>query len=266
MNAIQEAKDLGINVFQMFTKNQRMWLEKTYSAEEGSAFREMMKSNGMEMAFSHTTYLLNLASDNPELREKSISGLASELVRCHALGLHFAVLHPGSNKNVPDEEAIRLIAEGLNQVFSLTAEMDTKVLLENTAGQGSTIGRSFDQLKKIMDQVERSDRLGVCFDTCHAFVAGYDIRTKEGIESTLSELDREVGMNNLLAFHFNDSKGDLGSKLDRHEHIGKGKIGLEPFRYLLNRFPDTPKVIETEKVADMDRVNIAVLRQLIENH
>jgi deoxyribonuclease IV len=263
--AIEEAKDLGINIFQIFTKNQRMWAEKKYSSQEGEEFRRKMKSNGIKMAFSHTSYLLNLASGEPELRSKSISGLANELARCHTLGLPFAVLHPGSNKNVSEEEAIGMIAASLNEVFSLTPDIDTKVLLENTAGQGTTIGRSFNQLKGIMSRVE-SARLGVCFDTCHAFAAGYDIRTREGIEMALAEVDREVGMKNLHAFHLNDSKGDLGSKLDRHGHIGKGKIGLEPFRYILNSFPDVPKVIETEKEGDMDRVNITLLKQLIGNH
>jgi deoxyribonuclease IV len=263
--AIEEAKGLGINVFQVFTKNQRMWLEKKYSPKEGADFREKMKSNGMKMAFSHTTYLLNLASGDPDLRLKSISGLANELVRCHTLGLPFAVLHPGSNKNVTGEEAISMIAASLNEVFAIAHDIDTKVLLENTAGQGTTIGRSFNQLHGIIDQVERKDRLGVCFDTCHAFAAGYDIRTQPGIETALAEVDREVGIQNLLAFHLNDSKGDLGSKLDRHDHIGNGKIGLEPFRYILNNFHEIPKVIETEKEGDMDRVNITLLRQLIEN-
>ncbi len=264
-NAINEAHDLGINIFQIFTKNQRMWQEKKYSPEEGDAFKDMMKAKGMKMAFSHTTYLLNLASSDPELRKKSINGLANELSRCHILGLPFAVLHPGSNKAITEEEAIRAIANSLNEVFELTPNLDTKVLLENTAGQGTTIGRAFYQLKGIIDQVERKNRLGICFDTCHAFAAGYDIRTQLGIEQALSEVHKEVGIENLLAFHLNDSKGDLGSKLDRHDHIGKGKLGLEPFRYIINRFPDIPKVLETEKEGEMDRVNITLLRQLIEN-
>lgn len=264
-NAINEAHDLGINIFQIFTKNQRMWQEKKYSPEEGDAFKGMMKAKGMKMAFSHTTYLLNLASSDPELRTKSINGLANELSRCHALGLPFAVLHPGSNKTITEVEAIRAIATSLNEVFELTPNLDTKVLLENTAGQGTTIGRAFYQLKGIIDNVESKNRLGICFDTCHAFAAGYDIRTQSGIEQALSEVHKEVGIENLLAFHLNDSKGDLGSKLDRHDHIGKGKLGLEPFRYIINRFPDIPKILETEKEGDMDRVNITLLRQLIEN-
>ena len=159
-NAIDEAKNLGINIFQMFTKNQRMWAEKKYTPAEGEAFKEKMKQEGMKMAFSHTTYLLNLASGNPGLREKSIKGLASELIRCHTLGLPFAVLHPGSNKEVTTEEAINTIAGSLDKVIALTPDITTKVLLENTAGQGTTIGRSFNQLKGIIERVEKKDRLG----------------------------------------------------------------------------------------------------------
>lgn len=261
-NAIEEAKNLGINIFQMFTKNQRMWREKDYDPGVCISFRDKMKAEGMEMAFSHTTYLLNLATTDPDLRMKSITGLANEMTRCHDLGLPFAVLHPGSNKMVTEDEAITLIAEALNEVFRLTPGIKAKVLLENTAGQGTTIGRSFDQHRKIMERVERKDRLGVCFDTCHAFAAGHDIRTRTGIENVLAEVDQAVGMHNLLAFHLNDSKGDLGSKLDRHDHFGRGKIGLEPFRYILNSFPDIPKVIETEKEDDMDRVNLETLKSL----
>lgn len=264
-NAIEEAKSLGIQIFQMFTKNQRMWREKEYKSGECASFRQKMESEGMTLAFSHTSYLLNLATTDPELRRKSITGLANEMTRCQDLGLPFAVLHPGSNKLVAEDEAIRLIAEGLNDVFRLTPGAASKVLLENTAGQGSTIGRNFNQLRNIIAQVERKDRLGVCLDTCHAFAAGFDIRTKSGVEDLLAGIENEAGLKNLMAIHLNDSKGGLGSKLDRHEHIGKGMIGLEAFRYLVNAFPHIPKVIETEKEGDMDRVNIDTLSGLVEN-
>lgn len=217
------------------------------------------------MAFSHTSYLLNLATGDPELRKKSITALANELTRCHDLGLPFAVLHPGSNRLVTEDEAIGLIADGLNDVFSLTSGLDSKVLLENTAGQGTTIGKNFNQIRRIIERVEQKERLGVCLDTCHAFAAGYDIRSTAGVEDLLGQIDKEVGLGLLKAIHLNDSKGDLGGNLDRHEHIGKGKIGLEAFRRLVNAFPQIPKVIETEKVDDMDRVNLETLRSLADH-
>jgi len=262
-NAVLEAEGLQINTFQIFTKNQRMWKEKRYSQQEGQVFKDLMKEKQMEVAFSHTTYLLNLASPDPALREKSIKGLAVELERCDALGLPYAVLHPGSNKEVPPIESCKIIADSLNEVIRLTPGISAKVLLENTAGQGSVLGWDFAQLRDITDQVTDQNRLGVCFDTCHAFAAGYDIRTQEGIEATLADLDKHVGLENVLAYHLNDSKGDLGGHLDRHEHIGKGKIGLDAFRVIMNRFPDVPKVLETEKKDDWDRINVETLRGLL---
>lgn len=263
-NAITEAAGLKTDVLQIFTKNQRTWKEKEYTHVEGAAFKKGMSNNSLKMCFSHTTYLLNLASSDDDLRTKSINGLAAELYRCHILGLPYAVLHPGSNKLVSKEEAISIIAKSLNQVIELTQAIDTKVLLENTAGQGSTIGGDFEHLGDIIEQVESKDRLGVCFDTCHAFAAGYDIRTQDGFEDTMARLDKAVTLDNLLAFHLNDSKGELGKHLDRHEHIGHGLIGPEPFRQIINRFPDKPKVIETEKKEDWDERNIAFLRSLVD--
>ena len=262
-NAVKEAESLGINSFQIFTKNQRMWREKVFTEAEASMFKNMMKEKDMKVAFSHTTYLLNLASSDEALRNKSINGLAKELERCHSLGLPYAVLHPGANKLVPPEEGIRIIADSLDKVLTLTADIETKVLLENTAGQGSSIGWHFEHLRDIINQTEKKERLGVCFDTCHAFAAGYDIRTQEGFEATMADLDKAVGIKNVLAFHLNDSKGVLGGKLDRHEHIGKGNIGLEPFKAIINQFKDTPKVLETEKKDDWDQKNLEVLRSLI---
>lgn len=263
-NAIIEAAGLKTDVLQIFTKNQRAWKEKEYSEAEGNAFKKDMGDNSIKMCFSHTTYLLNLASSDDELRNKSIKGLAAELTRCHVLGLPYAVLHPGSNKLVSKDEAISIIARSLNEVFELTGGIDTKVLLENTAGQGSTIGGEFEHLGDIMDQVERKSRLGVCFDTCHAFAAGHDIRTQDSFEDTMARLHKAVDLDNLLAFHLNDSKGELGKHLDRHENIGQGLIGPEPFRQIINRFPAKPKVLETPKKEDWDAKNLNFLRSLLD--
>ena len=214
------------------------------------------------MIFSHASYLINLASGNDSLWRRSISALIYEIQRCHELGLVFTVLHPGSAKDIGIEAGITAIIEALKIIVDATKNIPVKIVLENTAGQGSSIGYRFEHLRKIMDGVN-SARIGICFDTCHAFAAGYDIRTKSRFDVTIEELDYVVGLKNLYVIHLNDSKGELGSKLDRHEHIGKGKLGLEPFRQIMNRFQHIPKVIETPKEDKMDEINLEVLRGLI---
>jgi deoxyribonuclease IV len=260
-NACEEALRLGMDTIQVFTKNQRQWREKEYLPEEGEKFKAKCKATGIKIAFSHTIYLINLASTD-EIRDQSILSLAGELMRCEVLGLPFTVLHPGNNKNLTDEEAIIRISEALKLVFQHTPQLKVKILLENTAGQGASIGRKFEQIRIIMDQVG-SDRLGMCFDTCHAFASGYDIRTQTGMEETLGLIDETVGLDKLYAFHLNDSKGDFGSRIDRHEHIGLGKIGLEPFKVIMKNFPNLPKVLETHNENNMDMVNLEVLRSLV---
>lgn len=261
INAFNEVKELGIDTFQIFTKNQRQWKEKTIPEQEGNVFKGELKKDKIKYAFSHCTYLINLASTDATLRKNSILALAGELERCHSLGLNYCVLHPGSTKGGHEGEGIKRIADALNLVISKTSEIKVKVLLENTAGQGSSIGWKFEQLKEIFNQVEYKERIGICFDTCHAFAAGYDIRTKIGMEDTLSKLDKLIGIKNLKVFHMNDSKGELGSRIDRHDNIGKGKIGLEPFKLIMNKFAHVPKVIETPK--EMDKDNLTTLRSLI---
>lgn len=260
-NAFVEAKELGINTFQIFTKNQRQWKEKEIDPKEGKSFQRTQSDSNVQVAFSHSMYLINLASGNPELLEKLLNGITGELKRCEALGLAFTVLHPGSAKDRGEEESIKTIAEQLKKALKATEGDKAKVLLENTAGQGATIGRNFDQLKQIYDLVE-SDRIGFCFDTCHAFSAGFDIRTKDGIEDTLGKWDKIISLKNLNCLHLNDSKGKLGSNLDRHEHIGHGEIGETAFAYIMQNFPDIPKVIETPKDDDWDEKNLAKLRSL----
>ena len=261
VNAFIEAERLGINTFQIFTKNQRQWREKEVSEIEASTFRENLIKYKITKACSHTTYLINLASANETIRENSIFSLASEVKRCQSLGLAYTVLHPGSYIHSTLNEGIDKIVDALHAVFEITANSEVKVLLENTAGQGSSIGGKFKHLSDIIRQVD-SPRIGICFDTCHAFASGYDIRTKTGFEDTMDEIDQYIGLNNLHVFHLNDSKGDLGSHLDRHEHIGRGKIGLVPFQQIINKFPDVTKVLETSKANDMDRENLKILKNL----
>ena len=260
-NAVHEAESLDADTFQIFTKNQRQWFDKEIKQEELDLFRETQRKSKVKTAFAHAIYLINIASPDDKLRNMSIKSLTTEINRCHGLGLLGAVLHPGAAKEQTEKVAIQRIADGIKQVLKDTSEFETKILLENTAGQGTTIGGKFEHLKEIMDQVD-SPRVGLCFDTCHAFAAGFDIRTKQGFEQTMEELDKIVGLNHLDALHLNDSKGELGSHLDRHDHIGKGKIGLEPFKVIMKTFQNIPKVLETPKEDEMDAVNLKVLRAL----
>jgi len=261
-NAFYEAESLGIDTFQFFTKNQRQWKEKIIDTEEMSTFLNSYKTSHVKMIFSHASYLINLASNDDTLWECSVRALIGEVQRCHDLGLDFTIVHPGSAKELSEQKGIKKIIMALKTTLHATENSTVKILLENTAGQGTSIGYRFEHLKQIMDGVDSSS-IGICFDTCHAFAAGYDIRTKSGFEGTMEELDNIIGLKNLHAIHMNDSKGELGSKLDRHEHIGKGKLGLEPFRQIMNRFTHIPKVIETPKMDTMDAVNLEVLRKLI---
>lgn len=261
INAFDEAKELGINTFQIFTKNQRQWKDKVIDEAEGRAFKDRQKEDGVESTFSHSMYLINLASKDPALRERSRAALVGELERCRALGLDFTVLHPGSAVDQSTTEAIDRIAEGLRHVLEATKGSHVHILLENMAGQGSTVGGKFEELKAIEKQVQ-SSRIGYCFDTCHAFAAGYDIRSRSAIEDTLAEWDEIIGIDRIGCFHLNDSKGTLGSRLDRHTHIGHGEIGEEAFAHIMQTYPDVPKVIETPKKDDWDRKNIEKLRDL----
>ena len=261
-NAFSESASLGIDTFQIFTKNQRQWKEKIIDTEEKSTFLNTYKTSRVKMIFSHASYLINLASNDDTLWECSVRALIGEVQRCHDLGLDFTIVHPGSAKELGEQKGMNKIIKALKTTLHATENSTVKILLENTAGQGTSIGYRFEHLKQIMDGVDSSS-IGICFDTCHAFAAGYDIRTKSGFEGTMEELDNIIGLKNLHAIHMNDSKGELGSKLDRHEHIGKGKLGLEPFRQIMNRFTHIPKVIETPKMDTMDAVNLEVLRKLI---
>lgn len=261
-NAFIEAERLGIDTFQIFSRNQRQWKTKAISLEEMEGYHRAMKSSKTKLTFSHTSYLINLASGNEEMWLKSISALKEEVERCTVLGLSWCVLHPGAAGSQTFDEAIARIAAGLITVLENTADSKVMILLENTAGQGSSVGGRFEYLAQIKQMVN-NPRIGFCLDTCHAFAAGYDIRTVEGFDVTMAEFDKFIGIENLKAFHLNDSKGDLGSHLDRHQHIGQGKLGLKPFEQIMRRFQHVPKVLETPKENDMDMVNLKILRDLM---
>lgn len=261
-HAFDEAALLHLDTFQVFTRNQRQWKAKPISAEEKEAFAAAWKKHPQVKAiFAHASYLINLASADKALQDKSIGGITDEVKRCHELGLFGAVLHPGAAGEATEHDAMKRIAEGLKEAIAATPHSKVKILLENTAGQGSHVGYKFEHTREIMDMVG-SDRIGTCFDTCHAFAAGYDIRTEHEFEEVMKEYDHIIGLKHLCAIHLNDSKGDLGSRLDRHEHIGQGKIGVNAFKYMMKKFPHIPKVIETDAENNMDEVNITLLRKL----
>ncbi len=262
VKSFDEAQALGINTFQIFTKNQRQWREKEIDDEEAQEFKRRQKEQKVKLVFSHSSYLINSAASEKSLMEKSLNALTSELLRCNQAGLAFTVLHPGAAKEQKPEDAMKQVAKSLSQALKNTNDSTVKIALENTAGQGTTLGRSFEELKFIADQVD-NDRIVFCFDTCHAFSSGYDIRSESGIKETLDRWDEIIGLDRLVCFHLNDSKGKLGSHIDRHENIGHGEIGDAPFRYIMQNFPDTPKVIETPKEEGWDEKNLDRLRSFV---
>ena len=265
--AIDRGHEVGCDTIQIFTRTPRQWMMREFSQEEVEGFKRKREETGINPVFGHDTYLINLGSPDEELWKRSIAVFEDELARCDALGLPFLVVHPGSHVGQGEEAGLARIAEALSLVLAKKPEYRAQIVLEITAGQGDTLGYSFPQLAQLIELTEGGERLGICFDTCHAFVAGYEIRTPEGYEATFDELNELIGLERLKVFHLNDAKGDLGSRLDRHQHIGKGYLGVELFRMLLNdeRFRGLPMVLETPKGPKMeeDKENLRVLRSLI---
>lgn len=268
--AVEAAAECGMNCVQLFTKNNNQWKAKPIVESEVDAFKTSLAKHKVERTLSHASYLINLASPDEALRNQSIDAMVVELQRATQLGIPHVVVHPGSFTTSSEEEGIQKICESLDQVHLQCPADGAMLLLENTAGQGSNLGWKFEQLAAMIEGVKEPERLGICFDTCHAHAAGYDLRTPESYAQTIKQLDKTVGLKKLQAFHLNDSKGDFNSRKDRHEHIGQGSLGLEPFRLLLNdkRFRKTPMYLETPKgdheQTTWDDINLATLKSLIE--
>jgi len=273
--AVDRAVVHGCEALQIFTKNASQWRGKPLDPAEIRLFRQRIEQTGIAPAVSHASYLINLATTFPVLRKQSIVAFVDELDRAEALGLLGVVIHPGTCTAGADEDALRLIADAIRVVYKARPRYKTMVLLEHTAGQGRTLGYRFEHLATIIGHLRGSKRVGVCLDTCHLVASGYDITTDAGYRDTFEQFDRIVGIDRLKAFHGNDSKRPCGSRVDRHEHIGQGCLGLEPFRRLLHdtRFAGLPLLIETEKthgaerkgaiVADpLDVKNLEALRRL----
>ena len=259
--AVERARVHGCEALQIFTKNASQWKGKPLDPVEVKAFRKAIAATGITPVVSHASYLINLATTAPGLRDQSLAAFADELDRAEALGLLGVVIHPGTCTAGTEEDALRLIAESIRVTLAGRPKSRTMVLLEHTAGQGRTVGHRFEHLAAILGHLDGSPRVGICLDTCHLVASGYDIVTERGYRETFEALDRTVGLGRVKVFHGNDSKKPCGSRVDRHEHIGDGCLGLEPFRRLLHdrRFAMLPILIETAKSRGAERPNQIVL-------
>lgn len=247
-NAPINAHAIGAKSFAMFTKNQKQWFAKPLENEDVRQFKETMEKLGYapEDVLAHDSYLINIGHPNKESREQSFNSFSDEIKRCQELGIAYLNIHPGTTlKEITESECLRNIAESINRVLDISKGVT--VVLENTAGQGSNVGYKFEHLAEIIAMVEDKSRIGVCVDTCHAFAAGYDIRTKEGYDKVTDEFEKIIGFKYLKGMHINDSKSAYSSRVDRHESIGKGNIGIEPFKFIMNdvRIDNIPMVLET---------------------
>ncbi|MCG6155745.1 deoxyribonuclease IV [Rubinisphaera margarita] len=267
--AADAAAQLDMQTVQIFTKNNNQWRAKPLTDEDAERFKSAVEKAGLKSCCAHNSYLINLGSANVELFEKSRDAMIIELERAEALGLSGVVMHPGSFVEDTEAGGLKRIAKGIDQVHKATKGFRTELWLETTAGQGTCLGHRFEHLREIIDRVKQPELLGVCVDTCHIFAAGYPIGTEEEYRSTFQEFDDVIGLDRIRAFHINDSKKPCGSRVDRHDHIGEGHLGLEPFRHLVNdpRFDELPMYLETKKEkrdgVEMDAVNLKTLQGLI---
>jgi deoxyribonuclease-4 len=261
-------KQVGCDTIQVFTKSNRQWRAKRLTDQEVEAFKANLAATGIGPVVAHDCYLVNLAAPRRAVWKKSVAAFRMELERAERLGIPFLVTHPGSHAGAGEAEGMRRVAEAVNELHASLPGARVQILLETTAGQGSSLGYRFEQLAAILARVEQAARVGICLDTCHVFAAGYDIHTPDGYRKTLKELEACLGIERLQAIHLNDSKGGLGCRVDRHAHIGEGRLGLAPFRRLLNdpRLRRVPMILETPKDDDFittDRRNLARLRRLL---
>jgi len=276
--AVDRAEASGCEALQIFTKSAGQWRARELPPEEIALFKRRVRQTKIRPVVAHNSYLINLAAADPALRRRSIDSLRDELDRAEALGLDGLVMHPGSYTSGTETGGLRLIADGLAEILASRPGGSTRILLEHTAGQGTNLGHRFEHLAEIIDLLGGSPRLGVCLDTCHLLVAGYDICSEQGYQDTFRQFGAIVGFSRLKAFHMNDSKKPCMSRVDRHEHIGKGCLGLAPFRRIVNdpRFAKLPMLLETPKldtpqsrrlsdIDPLDRMNLDALRRLIQS-
>lgn len=268
-NALLAAQKHGCETVQLFTKNSNQWQGKALTDDDVRLFHDTLRDTELRFPTAHDSYLINLASPDAELNRRSLDAFVDEVERAEKLGLSYLVTHPGTATDGDEAAGLKRVAKALDRVHKRCAGFKVMVLLETTAGQGKSLGYRFEHLGRILEQVKDPDRLGVCLDTCHVFAAGYSLAPAEEYAATMDQLDRAVGLGRLKAFHVNDSLKPLGSRVDRHAALGKGHLGLEPFRLLVNdsRFRSHPMILETPKEDDegndMDTVNLRVLRELL---
>jgi len=261
-NAVDRAAELGCNTFQIFTRNPRQWRSAKLNAETAKAFYDKVKMHQIAPVFAHMPYLPNLASPRDEIYEKSVNSLITELERCRQLKIPYLVTHLGSHLGAGMESGFTRLINGINQALSYTGK-DVTLLLENTAGTRNSMGSSFEAIQHIIERLTHPERVGLCLDTSHAFAAGYDLRTEETVKRTIIKIDEIIGFEKLKLVHLNDSKGDINSRIDRHEHIGMGMIGEEGFRSILSsKLGELPLIMETPK--DLRRSEIVNLEKVKE--
>lgn len=265
--SFKRAVELNCTAFQIFTKSNRQWKAKPLNPEEIERYHEQQVETGITPVICHASYLLNLGTADDAVWQKSIEALIVELERCERLKIPYLVIHPGAHLKAGVEAGLARVSQGLDIVHERLPEVEVKVAVEITAGQGTTLGSTFEEINQIITACQQSDRLAVCFDTCHALAAGYEFRTPESYRTMIDTFDQVVGIDRLTVIHVNDSVKDLGSRVDRHTHIGEGCIGLEPFGYFLNdaRFQKVPFLLETpvDKDPEDNLRNLAALRGLI---
>jgi deoxyribonuclease-4 len=265
--SIERAEKLGFTAIQIFTKNNNRWFQKQLDEKEISKFRINLKNSNIKFVVSHDSYLINLCAKDKSILRKSREAFLDELTRCEQLGIPYLNFHPGSHLGVGEKEGIKLIVESLNIIHNKTKNFKVRSMLEATAGAGTAIGYRFEQLRGIIDLVDNKKRMNVCIDTAHIFAAGYDIKNPKNYKKVIKEFDEVIGLERLKCFHMNDSKKELGSRRDRHEHIGKGFIGKDGFSNIMNdkRLKNIPKILETPKGKQMkeDIRNIKTLLSLI---
>ncbi|HEU17939.1 MAG TPA: deoxyribonuclease IV [Deltaproteobacteria bacterium] len=268
-NALRRGHELQCTTIQIFTKSPNQWKERCIERADGLSFQALRQEMKIAPVIAHAGYLINLASPFRELYERSIDAIVREVARCEELGIPYLVIHPGSHTGCGEERAIELLVDALDAVHEQTVSSSLTILLEISAGQGTSMGSTLEQIARMIDSVQESKRIGFCLDTCHAFAAGYEFRTKADYQRFIDKIGTIIGLERLLVIHLNDSKSGCGSKVDRHEHIGKGMIGERPFGWFMRdeRLRKIPKIIETPglgKDLATDRMNLERLRKLAE--
>jgi len=262
--APERGRSIDAEAIQVFTRNQVQWRARRLTPQEARAFRSAMESSGVRVVVAHGSYLVNLASPDRDLRDKSRRAFVQELRRCDTLGIRALIFHPGAHMGAGPERGLEAVARSLNHAMRRTRGTLPRILLENTAGAGSTLGRTFEELRFVIERLDEPERVGVCIDTCHLYAAGYDIRSARGYAKTMRSLEEELGLERVQAFHLNDAKRELGSRADRHEGIGIGTIGREAFRRIVRdrRFAGRPAILETPSGMEGWKRELCLLRRL----